>query len=211
MTDDPTGRSIKAEIGNVTQGQVAVGEDITQSQTVVNTSAPPTAEELKELTAEFAKLKAQVERDAPPDVRDEAVRQTEALQQATIAEKPDVSVMASAKKWFLDHAPGLLGAVTSVVINPIVGKIVDSAGRGDRERVPEVVPGGPIAAGGSVTRDQRPRHFSSAAASSRSGVDWPSVNVAWMARRVSSRSARAGSSAIRASLTAARSCGLLAP
>ncbi len=129
MTDDPAGRSIKAEIGNVTQGQVAVGEDITQSQTVVNTSAPPTAEELKELTAEFAKLKAQVERDAPPDVRDEAVRQTEALQQATIAEKPDVSVMASAKKWFLDHAPGLLGAVTSVVINPIVGKIVDSAGQ----------------------------------------------------------------------------------
>ena len=64
MTDDPTSRSIKAKIGNVTQGQVAVGEDITQSQTVVNTSAPPTAEELKELTAEFAKLKAQVERDA---------------------------------------------------------------------------------------------------------------------------------------------------
>ena len=128
MTDDTADRSIKAEIGDVNQGQVAVGTDIEQTNTVYNVTAPPTAEELESLKSAFADLKAQVERDAPPDVREEAVRQTEALQQATIAEKPDVSVMASAKRWFLDHAPGLLGAVTAVVINPIVGKIVSSAG-----------------------------------------------------------------------------------
>jgi nucleotide-binding universal stress UspA family protein len=128
MTDDKTDRSIKAEIGDVTYGQVGVGTQISQSQTVLNAAAPPTAAELEALTAAFAELKAKVEREAPPEVRVEAVRQTEALQQATIAEKPDVSVMAAAKRWFLAHAPGLLGAVTSVVINPIVGKIVSSAG-----------------------------------------------------------------------------------
>jgi hypothetical protein len=128
MTDEPTDRSIKAEIGDVTQGQVAVGRDISQSQTVLNAAAPPTADELAALTAAFTDLKAQVEREAPPDVREEAVRQTEALQQATVTEKPDVSVMAAAKQWFLAHAPGLLGAVTAVVINPVVGKIVSSAG-----------------------------------------------------------------------------------
>jgi hypothetical protein len=128
MTDEPTDRSIKAEIGDVTQGQVAVGRDITQSQTVLNAATPPTADELAALTAAFTDLKAQVEREAPPDVREEAVRQTEALQQATVTEKPDVSVMAAAKQWFLAHAPGLLGAVTAVVINPVVGKIVSSAG-----------------------------------------------------------------------------------
>ena len=128
MTDERVDRSIKAEIGDVTQGQVAVGTDIEQTNTVYNVTAPPTAEELAALKAAFIDLKAQVERDAPADVRDEAVRQTEALQQATMADKPDVSVMATAKRWFLDHAPGLLGAVTAVVINPVVGKIVSSAG-----------------------------------------------------------------------------------
>src|SRR3954452_16348388 len=128
MTDEKVDRSIKADIGNVNQGVVAVGTDIEQTNTVYNVTAPPTAEELEALRIAFADLKAQVERDAPPDVRDEAVRQTEALQQATMAEKPDVSVMASAKRWFLDHAPGLLGAVTAVVVNPIVGTIVASAG-----------------------------------------------------------------------------------
>ena len=128
MTDEKVDRSIKADIGDVNQGQVAVGTDIEQTNTVYNVTAPPTAEELEGLRTAFGDLKAQVERDAPPDVRDEAVRQTEALQQATMAEKPDVSVMAAAKRWFLDHAPGLLGAVTAVVINPVVGKIVSSAG-----------------------------------------------------------------------------------
>ena len=105
MTNDPSGRPIKAKIGNVTQGQVAVGEDITQSQTVVNTPAPPTAAELEELKTAFTNLKAQVERDAPPEVRDEAVRQTEALQQATIAEKPDVS-HGLGEEMVPDHAQG---------------------------------------------------------------------------------------------------------
>jgi len=128
MTDDSKDRSIKSEAHDVTNSQLAVGAKIRQSQQFYNVSGPPTAEELEALRTAFADLKAQVERDAPPDVRDEAVRQTEALQQATMAEKPDVSVMASAKRWFLDHAPGLLGAVTAVVINPVVGKIVSSAG-----------------------------------------------------------------------------------
>jgi hypothetical protein len=128
MTDDSKDRSIKSEVHDVTNSQLAVGTKIRQSQQFYNVSGPPTVEELEALRTAFADLRAEVERDAPPEVRDEAVRQTEALQQATMAEKPDVSVMASAKRWFLDHAPGLLGAVTAVVINPVVGKIVSSAG-----------------------------------------------------------------------------------
>jgi hypothetical protein len=129
MTDDtPSDRSIKVDVHDMKNSQLAAGDQITQTQTTVRISAPPSAEELQELTAAFAALKAQVERDAPPEVREEAVRQTEALQEATVAEKPNVSVMAAAKQWFLNHAPGLLGAVTAVVVNPIVGKIVSSAG-----------------------------------------------------------------------------------
>jgi hypothetical protein len=121
------GKTITGTATN-TKGQVAIGENIRQTQTYFEIGAKPTAEELKQLTDKFAELKAQVAKEAPPDVRDEAVRQTEVLEQATNVDKPDVSAMAAAKSWFLRHAPGLLGAVTSVVINPIVGKIVHAAG-----------------------------------------------------------------------------------
>src|SRR5262245_61121660 len=128
MTDDRIDRSIKAEIGDVTNSQVAVGEDIEQRQQGQNVSGAPTDEELRALRSAFAQLRAQVEREAPPEVRDEAIRQTDALQQATVGSKPNASVMATAKQWFIKHAPGLVGAVTGVMINPIVGKIVSSAG-----------------------------------------------------------------------------------
>ena len=36
--------------------------------------------------------------------------------------------MAEARRWFLDHAPKLFGAVTAVIVNPIVGKVVQTAG-----------------------------------------------------------------------------------
>jgi hypothetical protein len=115
-------------IGDVSDSQLAVGANIRQSQTYLKVASPPTAEELAQLAALFDSLRAEVQRQAPPEVRDEAVRQTDALQEATLGAKPNVSAMAAAKQWFLQHAPGLLGAVTSVVINPIVGTIVSAAG-----------------------------------------------------------------------------------
>ena len=134
-------------IGDVTNSVVGVGEDIHQSQVFLTVAAGPTEEELRELAGLFATLKQQVQEQASPEVRDEAVRQTEALQEATLAPKPNVSAMAAAKQWFLQHAPGLLGAVTSVVINPIVGKIVSSAGeavaRESDKWFPEAKPAAP--------------------------------------------------------------------
>lgn len=121
MPDEPrqgdvsTGNiNITGSINNVS-GNAAVGMDITQIQ-------------VAELQRLFAALKAEVEREAPPDVRDEAIQQAEALEQATTASTPDVSVMVSVRRWFLEHAPKLVGAVTSVIVNPIVGKVVQMAG-----------------------------------------------------------------------------------
>ena len=123
MTEQRQGDVIKGVIRDV-QGQAAIGKDITQT----NIAAPPTAEELKSLNEAFAALRAEVERDAPPEVREEAVKQADAIKEATLGPKPDVSVMAQARNWFLKHAPGLLGAVTTVIVNPIVGKVVQVAG-----------------------------------------------------------------------------------
>ena len=123
MTEQRQGDVITGVISDV-NGNAAIGKDITQT----NIAAPPTAEELKTLTEAFAALRAEVERDAPPEVREEAVKQADAIKEATLGPKPDVSVMAQAKNWFLKHAPGLLGAVTTVIVNPIVGKVVQAAG-----------------------------------------------------------------------------------
>jgi hypothetical protein len=123
MTEQRQGDVITGVISDV-NGNAAIGKDITQT----NIAAPPTAEELKILTEAFAALRAEVERDAPPEVREEAVKQADAIKEATLGPKPDVSVMAQAKNWFLKHAPGLLGAVTTVIVNPIVGKVVQAAG-----------------------------------------------------------------------------------
>ena len=123
MTNERQGDVITGVINN-NQGNAAIGKDI--DQTII--AAPPTAEELQALSEAFAALRAEVERDAPPEVRDEAVKQADALKEATLGPKPDVSLMAQARTWFLKHAPGLLGAVTTVIVNPIVGKVVQAAG-----------------------------------------------------------------------------------
>jgi hypothetical protein len=123
MTNERQGDVITGEIHDVT-GQAAIGKDIVQT----NIAAPPTAEELQALTEAFAALRAEVAKEAPPEVRDEAVKQADVLKDATLGPKPDVSLMAQARTWFLKHAPGLLGAVTTVIVNPIVGKVVQAAG-----------------------------------------------------------------------------------
>jgi hypothetical protein len=144
MTDTPAGGThIQGTITN-NAGNAAIGTDIQQTQTRIDLGAAPTPEELARLAAVFASLKDQVRRDAPPEVRDEAVRKAEELEQATSGPSPDVSAMATARRWFLEHAPSVFGAVTSVVINPIVGKIVHAAGEAVAQeyerRFPEAAP-----------------------------------------------------------------------
>jgi hypothetical protein len=36
--------------------------------------------------------------------------------------------MEYVKGWFAKHLPGLAGAVTGVIVHPIVGKLVEAAG-----------------------------------------------------------------------------------
>ena len=123
----PDGTSISGTITGNT-GNAAIGTEIQQTQTRIDLASAPTPEELQELAASFTSLKAQVEREAPPEVREEAVRQAETLEKATTGPEPDVTAMAKVRRWFLEHAPTLFGAVTTVVVNPIVGKIAHAAG-----------------------------------------------------------------------------------
>lgn len=51
----------------------------------------------------------------------------EELKEAVTAEKPDLTTIEYVKGWFVKNLPDLAGAVTSVVVHPIVGKLVEAA------------------------------------------------------------------------------------
>lgn len=122
-----TGDTISANIsGNVSGGQVAVGKDIAQNQTV-GTAAIST-EEVAQLRAAFGALAAEVEAQAPPQRRAAAVERVAELEQAVLADEPDVTTIQYIGRWFRNNLPQLAGAVASVVIHPIVGKLVGAAG-----------------------------------------------------------------------------------
>ena len=50
------------------------------------------------------------------------------LQEAITATEPDLTVMEYAKSWFAKNLPQVAGTVASLVVHPIVGKLVGAAG-----------------------------------------------------------------------------------
>jgi uncharacterized membrane protein len=121
-------KSINATISGGVSGQVAVGEHIAQTQAVGAVGSVLTETDRAELRQLLADLKAQVAAEAPPDKKDAAIERVDELEAAVTAEEPDLSTMEYVRNWFAKNVPKLAGAVTGVVIHPIVGKAVEAAG-----------------------------------------------------------------------------------
>ena len=122
------GDVIKATISGDVSGQVAVGKGITQTQ-IAGVAKPEVTEvDLAELQRALADLKAKVAAEAPPEKKDAALERLGELEETVTAEEPDLTTMEYVKNWFVKNLPGLAGAVTSVVVHPIVGKLVEAAG-----------------------------------------------------------------------------------
>ncbi len=83
------------------------------------------AADLNEL---FAALRGLILEQAPPARKEEAAEQVDTLQEAILEKRPNVSKIQAVLNWFRTHIPQLAGVVTSVVLNPIVGKVVEAAG-----------------------------------------------------------------------------------
>ena len=81
-----------------------------------------------EVHAFAAALKAKVQAEAPPEQREEAAGLVDELANAIVAEVPKVRRMAFIRDWFSAHLPRLAGAVSELVLSPLVGKIVGAAG-----------------------------------------------------------------------------------
>ncbi len=118
------GDVIQATIGSHAS-QVAVGKDIHQQQ--VHTTGPVTEADLKQFQALFDDLKKQIAEQAPPDKKDAALERVDEMQQELKSPKPQLSTLEYVRNWFGKNLPSLLGGVTSLIVNPIVGKLVETA------------------------------------------------------------------------------------
>jgi len=125
---DPSSDVIRATISGDISGQVAVGKGITQVQSIGATRPQITEADLAKLRQILTDLQAKVAAEAPPEKKDAALERVKELEEALTAEEPDLTTMEYVKGWFVKNLPGLAGAVTSVVVHPIVGKLVEAAG-----------------------------------------------------------------------------------
>lgn len=121
-----SGDYIVANIGP-NSGQVAVGKDIHQQQQI-GSGNKITPDDLRQVQQLFAVLKQQIEQQAPADKKDAALERVNELQQEVTSQKPSLSTFEYMRDWFAKNLPSMAGAVASVVINPIVGKVVEAAG-----------------------------------------------------------------------------------
>jgi hypothetical protein len=130
--DRGSGDDIRVSIGgSVTEGgQVGVGRDISQSYVRTHTegAAAVTEADLAELRRAVEAVKAQIVTELPPDQQAAALERVEELQEAVVAEEPDLTTLQYVRRWFGKNAPKLAGSITGLIIHPVVGKIVEAAG-----------------------------------------------------------------------------------
>ncbi|MGI8594167.1 MAG: hypothetical protein ACR2ML_07370 [Solirubrobacteraceae bacterium] len=126
---EQSGDHISASFAGATvPGTVAVGKDIRQSQAVGTMSTQITDAEIAEVRRAFADLRATVQAQAPEERREAALERVDELEAAVVTEEPDPTTAAYVKGWFAKNVPQLAGAVVSVVVHPVVGKLVEAAG-----------------------------------------------------------------------------------
>ena len=124
------GRNYTAHITGGVNGQFIQGDGNVQVQ---STGAGKVTEaDLAEVRRMIDELKARVEAEAPPEKKEEALQQVQELEETLQSKDPEEvpDRLSSVKSWFKRNLPMLAGAVVSVVVNPIVGKVVEAAGTG---------------------------------------------------------------------------------
>lgn len=111
-------------------GQLAIGSGITQIHAVNAAKPEITAADREALRRMLAELRTLIDQRAPSEIKQSALERADELAETLAAPQPDLGVMGYVKQWFTRHLPQLAGAVTGVIVHPIVGKLVEAAGDG---------------------------------------------------------------------------------
>lgn len=123
--DEQLGDRIHGVVGTAT-GPVAIGKDINQA--VGSMQVQVSEAELTELRQAFAGLRAQVRASVPLESQGRALELVGELESDTLTERPKPATMRYVRDWFSEHLPQVAGAVTGLVVHPVVGKLVEAAG-----------------------------------------------------------------------------------
>lgn len=128
MSDSDRDTYVTSVTGNVSGGQIATGRHVTQTQAVVPAEVLGD-DGLCELRRLLAELRADVAREATAEQRDEAVGLVDELEETLTSERPpDLKKLDYVKIWIERHLPAAAGAVTALVVHPLVGQLVKAAG-----------------------------------------------------------------------------------
>jgi len=130
-TDHSARDDVRVHIGGSVHegGQVAVGQHISQSYVRADSDRPGVTEaDLAELRRAVEAVKARIVAEVPPEQRAAAVERVDELEEAVVADEPDLTTLQYIRKWFVKNLPKLAGAVTGLIVHPVVGKIVEAAG-----------------------------------------------------------------------------------
>ncbi|MBF6076627.1 hypothetical protein ACWEPH_03000 [Nocardia beijingensis] len=115
------------QVGGNVSGQFTVGSDNTVSRVEAGRDLTQvTAADIATLRDEFARLRARLPTGAA--VADPARERLDELEEAVTAPEPDLSTMDYVRNWFVRNVPGLAGAVTGLIVHPIVGQLVTAVG-----------------------------------------------------------------------------------
>ena len=125
MGEEHARTTVHGTVSNVSGGQVAIGGTVSQTSTSVSAQGPSEAD-LTALLEQFAALRKEVLAD--PETPDTAAEKLDELETAVTAETPELSTMEYVRDWVVKNAPKFAGAVTALVVNPIVGALVGAAG-----------------------------------------------------------------------------------
>ncbi len=123
------GNRYHVDIGGSVEGQFAVGEHIHQQHVSGLQQAPTVTEaDLAELHNAVDEVRARIRAEVPPEQQTAALERVDEIEQAVVAEEPDLTTLQYVRNWFVKNLPKLAGAVTGLVVHPVVGKIVEAAG-----------------------------------------------------------------------------------
>lgn len=109
-------------------GQVAVGHNIQQAQTIGQGKPQVTEEEIQALRQMLVELVSRIEAEAPVEKRGAAKERADELSEALLAPRPDLSTLEYVKNWFAKNVPALAGAVANLILHPIAVRLVEAGG-----------------------------------------------------------------------------------
>jgi hypothetical protein len=119
------GDHFQISVGGAVGGNVVVGRQNQVISSPTTTGVSPA--DLAAFRSAVDQVKADVAAQAP-ERAEAAAAQLDELHQAATAAKPDLNTFERVRGWFVTHLPTFAGAVTGLLVHPVVGALVKSAG-----------------------------------------------------------------------------------